>query len=638
MSEPKLVNMNKVKNTYERRFSEDTSSTTENSEKDSFDFTALMKRLKETRKSTISRSNLKYLATATQDQLKDISYSVKDEHYDLELIDRNIDKENDNDTDSDIELSWRPLDEIELKRRQLCRNSKLFKPMAAQHEEFTSDMVSEKCAKLLGYPLPDHIKLKQGQGLEEYNKDREKLRKYGFNDLGAYKGNDTAIFNDEGFNFIYPVKETSVKEKSDIDHPSIDEVLQSIKENIQQTRKKVDNLNTFIQSRITADTREENKAQAEKEDDSVKENIPGVFPERVVYLNHFVDPPEKQPTYFSALTYMKWIVAWPIKWKLAYFVTYHILSFSEKHYTFSGKSQNLVSNTHYLTLDELDMLLGCYMTHHVITRNLYDVTFSVREIYDYAYQYFMQYDELHPILKKYWKELFIYGLLNVAMISIGAATMHLCLAPGRTSSPVYTCLWNIGFGASQRVGFAIMLIIFYLDLTQEGLNRFKKQADHLKEQEQLLQSEGHKKAPRSANTAVFENTSVNIGVCPGNVRNDSILLESTPPMMPNLSRLMTESPLLKKSINVEGNGSIKLVSISSIIPTHETQTDAVLDETSGVNPDKNNPNPVKILILDMILRVLVFTSNFLQQPVKTTRKLLPYKLFNSVKKVIRNQS
>lgn len=623
MSKPRLGNPNKLPHALGRQFLDENSSTTTDSEKESFDFTALMKRLKETRKTTMPRRNTKEnLLATTQHDLNEYPYPINKNNENQNLEMNNSDFDNDdskeNDTDSEIELSWRPLDEIELKRRAINKTDKLFKPMGDLNGEFTSEKISEKCAKLLGYPLPDYIKRPQRVSLVEKGNVIE------FKD---YQNQQKSLFHNKDFKFEYPVKRGHEEGEDDKEYFQVEEVLRTIKEDIKQTYSKVDNINNFIQSRIDTGHKEAKAEEKEKENNKIREEIPGMFPQKIVYLNHFIDPPEKQPTYFNALMNMKWIVSWPVKWKVAYFVTVHILSFSDEQYTFSGKSYDLLTNTKYLTLSEVDRLFGCYMTIYVISRNIYDITFSIREIYDYAYQYLMEYDELHPILRKYWKELFIYGLMNAILVSIGASAIHLCLAPDGNSSPIYTCLWHIGFGSSQRVGFAVMLIIFYIDLTQEGLNRFKKQADDLKEQEDLAQ----RRVNKNQNANIFKDKSTVMNFCKSRDVDEDILLESTPPLNPPS---ILHSPLLKKSTKVEQNESIKLVSVSSVEHFEESYVPLLRERLDEENNKSSKTIPSKNFLLSTMVKIIVFTSTFLQQPVKTIKKLMPYKIYNSVRKAI----
>lgn len=124
------------------------------SEKNSFDFTSLMQKLKETRKTTINYGD--------KGTTKGLHKSFQQEKFILPRNKENRDFNTNNsdeydyekETDSEIELSWRPLDEIALKRKALNRVGNCFKPMPGNDRDDNQKkgIFTDGCAQLLGFP------------------------------------------------------------------------------------------------------------------------------------------------------------------------------------------------------------------------------------------------------------------------------------------------------------------------------------------------------------------------------------------------------------------------------------------------------------------------------------------------------
>lgn len=603
------------------------------SEKNSFDFTSLMQKLKETRKTTI-----KYAGKGTTEGLHK---SFQQEKFILPRNKENRDFNTNNsdeydyekETDSEIELSWRPLDEIALKRKALNRVGNCFKPMPGDDRDDNQKKgkFTGGCAQLLGFPAQT-----PGPQEEAYMLDRG----------GSTEDIKSSVKKAHPVDFSTRRKPT--QDENDKEYFEVEAVLGGIKDDIKQTLQKVDDINKFIYSKIDSSTREANMdkqneiTRIETNDYQVSECIPGTFPERMIYLRDIVQAPEEQTNHLKSIDWMKWLVSWPIKWKIAYYFGCHVLSFSNKDYSISQKSMDLLENSNTLTIPELDKLLGCYMAYRVISRNLYDISSALNEIYDYSYKFILQYDDLHPLQQKKWKELFTYGALNISLVFFGTLTLEMFLSPGKTSSPVFGCLWNIGFGSSQKAGLAIMLTLFYLNLTKETLHKFnihvKKEIE--KEKEEQFRTAQQSEYPNKLNlkerfscTNVYPQKDVSDIIVDENDQGTkdycSALLESTPPFTRNADSLMAQSPLLKKSSNVIASDSIRLAPLSQ--PEKGKGSWRNIEEVHLIKTSNKTSYDIFFAVLS---KILILTSSLLQQPISTSKRLRPRRILRSIKKIV----
>lgn len=201
---------------------EQSSDNSADTEQESFDFTVLMKRLKETRQSTVNPNaynteliqdkdvNKLFRPVVSTDYLNYDGKENKRCHINSDLND------SEDNYESDIEVSWRPLDEIALKYKSKARNRLFFKPM---DNELRQDS-----------DIEHQLKYKEAFTSAKRSKDKYAEicrigKEVSTENLMATHVNDNEYFLAE-------------------------EVLQSIKDDIKQTCKKVDDINDFIKIKL----------------------------------------------------------------------------------------------------------------------------------------------------------------------------------------------------------------------------------------------------------------------------------------------------------------------------------------------------------------------------------------------------
>lgn len=551
------------------------SETSTQTEEESFNFSELIQQLREARSTTTNK----------QGKFADMkrNYDFKVLANDKEAHKENYDNSSENastEEDSEVELSWRPLDELALKDEYLRRKMMFFRPMGSLIDDRT------------------------GQVGEIENERRATCNEM------LHSGNNSKwnLYNTEKVRNTQSMLKNTLSQENDIEYYHAEDLLKSIKYDIKNTKERVEHINDYIKNRVGSELGGNGHAEDEV--------IPGGFRETSSNRDYLLPPSTDNSTFSSTITNIKWILLLPLKWKAVYFSLYHLMTFSDDNYSLIKNCHNIAAGPGFLTISEVDKLFGCYMTFEMFSQNFQSFTCSFKELFECVYQYFLFYDDLHPILRKGWKEVFLYGLLNVMLIVLGASALNFFWIPTQNSSPIYHCLWEIGFGSSQKFGLVIMLMTFYIDLTRKGLKEFEKEADKIARKEQ---DDNEERIRVSESTSVNQNSRKDYF----ENQNEEILLESTPSYFTKY--WSHQSPLLRKSCNINQENSLNVVSIS-------TFSDADCVKTSEGNVAQIDFDSKGFS--NVVLKIVTFLSSFLRAPWRMTRIIFSLKFTETLRRYL----